>query len=125
MMVVDSSVWVALFSENDSQHGKAVKVSALLSNVVLTEYVILETSSFLLRAVGKAEAKKFLEFALNNSEVAVLYSSPEFFADVSHLFRSLENRRLSFVDVSLLYLSHTHHVITLDKALQKEIRKSR
>ncbi|MCI0680109.1 PIN domain-containing protein, partial [bacterium] len=91
MMVVDSSVWVALFSENDSQHGKAVKVSALLSNVVLTEYVILETSSFLLRAVGKAEAKKFLEFALNNSEVAVLYSSPEFFADVSHLFRSLEH----------------------------------
>ncbi len=123
MMVIDSSVWVALYNESDSQHKKAIEAGHSFSQVVLTEYIILETSTLLLKKVGEAASEKFLEFALDNSEVTVLCSSVDFFHDVIRLFRKLKNKKLSFVDVSLLYLSRTHEIVTFDAALEKEIRK--
>lgn len=123
MMVIDSSVWVALYDESDSQHRKAIETGRSFSQVILTEYVILETSSLLLRKVGETASEQFLRFALDNSEVIILYSSQDFFKDVASLFRKLRNKKLSFVDVSLLYLSRMHKVITFDMALKKEIQR--
>lgn len=123
MMIVDTSVWVALYDDTDSQHVKAVKAGNSFFRVVLTEYIILETSSLLLRKAGENMAEKFLEFALDNSEVTILYSSPEFFRIVSRLFRDLKERKLSFVDVSLLHLSRAYEIVTFDEALRKEIQK--
>ena len=123
MMIVDSSVWVALYNELDSQHRKALSFSTAFVDVAITEYVLLETSTLLLTKAGVDAAEKFLEYSLDSAEITVLYSSPEFLQETAGLFRSLENRKLSFVDISLLLLSKSHEVVTFDKALQKAIQK--
>ncbi len=123
MIVVDSSVWVALYNELDNQHQKAVGLSASLSDVALPEYVLLETCTLLLAKAGEDAAEKFLEYSLDSAEVTVLYSSPDFVQETVRLFRRLKNRKLSFVDISLLLLSQSHEVVTFDKALQKAIQK--
>ena len=123
MMIVDSSVWVALYNEFDSQHRKALSFSTAFVDVAVAEYVLLETSTLLLSKAGVDVAEKFLEYSLNSAEVTVLYSSPEFLQETARLFRGLKNKRLSFVDISLLLLSESHEVVTFDKALQKAIQK--
>jgi len=125
MMILDSSVWVALYNESDSQHAKAVRLASSLSDIALPEYILLETSSILRAKAGEEVSDTFLEYSLDSAEVTVLYSSPDLLHDTVRLFRKLKNTKLSFVDAALLHLSREYEVITFDKALDKEIKKSR
>ncbi len=126
MMVIDSSVWIALFNELDSQHQKAVGISASFAYVALPEYIALETCTLLLAKAGSVASEKFLAYALDSTEVTLLYSSPDFFQSAVRLFRHLSGKMsgksLSFVDVSLLLLAQSHEVITFDKALSRAIK---
>lgn len=123
MMILDSSVWVALFSERDSQYHKALKIAPSFKSVAITEYIVLETSTLLFAKAGKETAEKFFEYALNNKEVELLFSSQDMFYGTLQLFRKAKDKKLSFVDTSLLYLSSEHEVITFDKELGKAIKK--
>ena len=121
MMIIDSSVWIALYNKADNQHAKAMSISATFANVALPEYVFLETCTLLLAKAGRDVAELFLAYALDSADVTVLHSSPEFFQATTSLFRHLTNKNLSFVDVSLLVLSESYEVITFDKALARAI----
>lgn len=123
MIVVDSSVWIALYNELDSQHDKAKKLAISFSNVAIAEYVVLETCTILQNKAGIEAAEKFLAFALDNSDVTILHLSPEFFNKIAHTFRWLMHKKLSFVDISLLLLSESHEIVTFDKALTRTIKK--
>lgn len=123
MMILDSSVWIALYNEADSQHAKAVRLAASFSDIALTEYVLLETATLLRAKAGDETAEYFLEYALDNADVAILYASRELFGDTVSLFRQMKGAKLSFVDASLLHLSDTHEVVTFDAALEKAIRR--
>lgn len=125
MMIIDSSVWIALYDRADSQHTKAVDTTSAFVNVGLPEYVVLETSSILLLKAGKDVAEKFLSYVLDSSEVTILHSSPDFFHATVQLFRADPNKKLSFVDISLLLLSESQEVITFDRALTKAIESRR
>ena len=125
MMIIDSSVWIALYDRSDNQHARAVDKSGTSANVVLPEYVVLETSSILLLKAGKDVAEKFLSYALGSSEVTILHSSPEFFHATVQLFRLDSNKKLSFVDTSLLLLSELHEIVTFDRVLARAIQASR
>ncbi|MEK9154153.1 MAG: PIN domain-containing protein [Patescibacteria group bacterium] len=125
MMILDSSVWVAFYNEADSQHAKAIRLSASFSDIALPEYILLETSTLLRSKAGDEIAERFLKYSLENAEVSVLYSSRELLHETALLFRRMKNTKLSFVDVALLHLSRTHEVITFDTALEKAIRRQK
>lgn len=124
MIIFDSNVWVAFFNKEDSQNKKALEIVIKeKDNIAITEYIILEVSSILALKAGKNIADKFLEFILNNNNIKVLLSSNDFFYNTVENFIKTESKKLSFVDISLLYLSNTCQIITFDKDLAKIIKK--
>ncbi len=124
MIILDSNVWVAFFNKSDSQHQKAKKVlKEITGKITATEYVILEVCSVLLVRAGKQAANKFLEIVFDNDDIEILLSDDGFFEKVINFFQENNNKKLSFVDVSLLCLSKSHQIITFDKELLKELKK--
>lgn len=124
MIIFDSNVWVAFFNKEDSQNKKALEIVIKeKDNIAITEYIILEVSSILALKAEKNIADKFLEFILNNNNIKVLLSSNDFFYNTVENFIKTESKKLSFVDISLLYLSNTCQIITFDKDLAKIIKK--
>jgi len=124
MTILDSNVWVAFFDKDDSFHRKAVQiVSNLQERIVLPEYVLLEVTTVLSRKAGKSSADIFLQKVFANRDVQVLSSSQQFLDEVVQLYLSRTNKKLSFVDYALLYLSGKMNVVTFDKDLKKELAK--
>ncbi len=122
MLIIDSNVWVALFNKNDSQHNKAKSFfDKLEMKVIIPEYVFIEVSTILLIKAGKNIAKKFIEIAQDNSDVEICLSSGELFLNTLRIFKNSAKDKLSFVDISLLFLSESYKIITFDKNLQKAI----
>lgn len=125
MTIYDSNVWIAFFNEKDNQHQKAVQLLMSPSGPVKTalpEYVATEVCSILLFRGGRTIAEKFINQAFNNKDIEVIYSTRNFFLDTLSLFRSFKSDKLSFIDVSLLYLSLFHEVVTFDVELMKAAR---
>jgi predicted nucleic acid-binding protein len=126
MTIFDSSVWVAFFNDKDSQHKKAREAVSLAGGfTVIPEHIVSETASVLLARVSKESAEEFLEAITGNPSVKILLSEGELFWGTLMLFREKENKKLSFVDASLLFLSSKYKVVSFDKELEKAIKKLR
>jgi len=124
MIILDSNVWIAFFHIGDSQHKKAEKIVRELGFLIaVPEYVIAEVSSVLCLRANKKISNDFLESIFDNENIEILLSDKEFFDNVVENFRNSKDRKLSFIDTALLYLSKSHRVITFDKDLQKAIKK--
>lgn len=125
MKFFDSNFWIAFFNDDDSQHDKAVKIFEKEPNFAITEYCVVETASILALKRGKRAAADFLAHIGDNADVTVVLSSPTFFDETIQLFQEIADRKLSFVDISLLLLSESHEIITFDKALTKAIESQK
>ena len=124
MTALDSNVWIAFFNPDDSNHHKAQKIFLKTQEKIgLPEYVLLEVTTILAQKMGKDIADQFLQMARASKDVEILPSSREFFDGVIQLYLSRTNKKLSFVDYSLLYLSGKTNVVTFDKDLKKELEK--
>jgi predicted nucleic acid-binding protein len=124
MVIIDSSVWVAFLNENDSQHSKAKKIfNELKTGIMLPEYVFMEVATILLIKANKKVAAKFIEISEDNSDIEIYLSNGELFLSTIQLFKDSAEEKLSFVDMSLLFLSASYKTITFDKNLQKAIIK--
>lgn len=122
MIVFDTNVWVAVDHETDTQHETARNVfAAYHPPYLLPEYVLIETVSVLERRVSKAVADSFLRRAMDNDDIELLVRDEFFLRTVAALFLHKRFHDLSFVDVSLLYLSAEHEVITFDVKLARAI----
>jgi predicted nucleic acid-binding protein len=99
MYVVDSSVWVALFSGGDVHHAKAVEAVESIggARIVMPYGVLLETATVLARKISKDQAYRFVEYARANPQIETF--SPFISEDV-RMFLG-EKYRLSFVDALL------------------------
>ncbi len=123
MIILDSNVWVAFFNKADNQHKKAIKI--LKDNrvgLVVTEYILLETSSVLCLRAGKEVADKFLTMMTNNRDIKILPSDKILLDKIVKKFLDHKTKYLSFVDVSLVHFSKQYKIITFDKKLEKEIK---
>ena len=126
MDLFDTNVWVAIANEDDSLHGKALKAFARATRpIILPEYVLVETGNILTYRAGKPFADRFLDEAVNNSDIELLYAGKETVLHAIRFFQAFPHPGLSFVDTFLLYLSTAHNVITFDKQLDKLIRRSK
>jgi len=122
-VIFDSGVWIAFLNKSDVSHKKAVDIFKRYEQkqVFLSEYLLLEITSVLTLQVGKKHADLFLEMVLNNQNIDILPLAKSSFFNFLNFFRSLKAENLSFVDLSLLFLSKDFHVITFDKELEKNL----
>ena len=125
MPIIDSSVFIASFLTNDSQHVKAQEPLGGLERITCTEYVVLEVVTALRTKKENALAYQFLDLIRRGSDVEILHSTPALFSESATLFRSGKYPKLSFVDTSLVVLSRHHKVATFDRSLSHAIAAHR
>lgn len=122
MIILDSNIWIAFLNTQDSQHLKAVKVfNSLDSNIFITEYLIIEIATILSVKVNKRLANQFLDQIIKTKGIYLL-KSEIFFEKTLNLFQKVKNNKLSFIDISLFYLSSKYSIITFDSDLEKAIK---
>ena len=120
--LLDSSVWVALFLDFDTQHKKAEQLFSKLKGKIYLPYCVLnEVATVLAYKHSKKQADRFLDFLDKNPSINLLQdNTPE----ETMFYRTLQ-ARLSFTDAALLLFSKTTkaELLTFDKQLQRLVKR--
>lgn len=120
--LIDSSVWVALFLDFDTQHAKAERVVAKLSGAIYLPYcVILEVATVLAYKHSKQLADNFIAYARDNRDIVIINDD----AVEEMAFYITIPYNLAFVDISLMLLSKKHNatLVTFDKQLERAAKE--
>lgn len=121
-VLLDSSVWIALFLDADTQHDRAARFFASLSSkIYVSDLVLNEVATVLTYKHSKAQADKFLEFLEANKDIVWLESAR---TEDTEFFRNIPNR-ISFTDTVLLRLSKVFKIklVTYDTQLARLCRQ--
>ena len=117
-LLVDSSVWTALFLNFDTQHAKAARLFPALKGVIYVPYcVIAEVTTILTYKHSKKQADLFLKYLGGNHDIIlfdnVLQEEIFFFQTIRH--------DISFTDAALVFLSGKlkARLITFDRQLAR------
>lgn len=123
-IILDSNIWIGYFLETDAHHAKAVQLISGLKgqSIYIPEYVLLECATIIKMHSGQTLGVQCIDFFINTENITVL-SSVLFFFETLDLFKELNEKYLSFVDISLVHLSQSYDVQTFDKKLALEIQK--
>jgi predicted nucleic acid-binding protein len=116
--LIDSSIWVALFLDFDSQHEKAERLFKKLKGIAYVPYcVVNEVTTILAYKHSKKQADNFLRYIEHNRDLVLLDES---LADEIEFYASLQDR-VSFTDAALLFLSQKlkASLVTFDKQLKR------
>lgn len=120
--VVDSSVWVALFLDFDTQHRKAAQIIQKLSGTIYIPYCVMaEVTTILTYKYSKPLADNFIAYIRDNRDLKIINNDAldeiSFYITIPH--------RISFVDAALIFLSRKldAELITLDKQLERIAKK--
>ncbi|GEM_PF-1827141 len=128
-ILLDSSIWIALYDSNDQQHEKAEKLVLELEKgnigFVINNYIDIECISVLLRNASFHVVEGWIKFRSFSQEMSFLHFDEEDHKNVTKFFLKLKNKHLSFTDVSLVYLSKNGiKVVTFDKKLEKALQSN-
>jgi predicted nucleic acid-binding protein len=122
--IIDSSVFVAFYSETDIQHADAVEFFGHFNEATLIvhPYVIQETTSVLCYRLGYKAAVPFLEHILKATNISI---SPVAVAEDINAFLGLQ-KKVSLTDSTLIRLAKTlpAELVTFDKQMLSLARKS-
>lgn len=122
--IVDSNVYIAAYSEKDSQHqkGLAALLAITADKIILPYCVVTEVCSVLTYKESKKRALECLE-DLEKAD-HVIWINNDYCKEVN-AFKTL-NAKVSFEDCSLLYLCNSWNaeLITFDKQLLKLYKKT-
>ena len=121
--VVDSSVWVALFLDFDTQHKKAEHTLQKLSGTIYVPYcVISEVVTILAYKHSKQLADNFIAYTHNNKDLKIINDDARDEMD----FYKTPPHKVSFVDSSLIFLAGTLNtkLVTFDKQLERAAKRS-
>lgn len=116
--VIDSSVWVALFLDFDTQHTKAARaIDKLIGTIYLPYCVILEVTAILTYKHSKKLANNFLSYIQDNRDIEIINN--DVFEEMD--FYLALSQRISFVDASLIFLAQklNARLVTFDKQLER------
>ena len=119
--LVDSSVWVALFLDFDTQHKKAEQTIQKLSDTLYVPYcVIAEVTTILAYKHSKQLADNFIAYIRNNKDLEIINNDV---LDEMDFYTTLP-RRISFVDAALIFLSGKFDakLITFDRQLERIVK---
>ena len=123
MLLVDSSVIIAAFRENEAHHQDALALLQADSAFFVPSCVLSECATVLKLREGFEVATKCMEFLLQNTDFSVLHIDRKIFVKATEFFIGHDND-LSFVDTVLLILADSLDapVATFDKDLQKALQ---
>ena len=121
-IIFDSNIWIGYFHDKDGLHTEATKIVESRKTVYVPEYVLLESVTVIKARASEKMAKFCLDVFLHTANVLIIPSGDLFTKTIS-LFQTLNDKHLSFVDMSLLALSRDYEVKTFDKKLAAAIRK--
>ena len=126
MQLLDSSVWIAYYHENDSQHEKASNAIRDKggNNILVNDCIIDEVATVLQAKAGHEKAKLVLDALLNTDSVSFKHTSEEEFFEIADYFKK-QKEKLSFTDCSIVLLAKKSgaEVITFDRRLGAAIEK--
>lgn len=117
-LLVDSSVWTALFLNFDTQHAKAARLFAKLTSPIYVPYcVVAEVTTVLTYKHSKKQADLFLQYLDGNRDIILLNNILQ---DELFFFRTLRHH-ISFTDAALVFLSGKlkARLITFDRQLAR------
>lgn len=120
--IVDSSVWIALFLDADTQHTKAARLLPSVGGTVYAPYcVIAEVATVLAYKHSKAQADAFLAYLDGNRDIVLMDDAIQ---DEVSFFRTIP-QKISFTDAALIFLSGKlkARLITFDRELARIAKK--
>ena len=122
-VVVDSSVFVALYCESDSQHAQAVSAMNDLKDaaIVVHPYVVQETATVLAYRFGAKLAKIFVADIKNAPNIHI--PTVDLKRDIDHF--TLQKKKMSFTDSALIGLAQSMNAIllTFDRQMLSSLKK--
>jgi len=126
MLLLDTSLLIAFFNDKDVFHSKAVEkfkeFEKQRRNLAISNYILNEAITVMLRRRNLQMSKQMLKFLLNYDKVEVFHVDEKGFFDIIEVFNNQKDT-LSFVDCSIVWMAKKHGfaVATFDKNLEKEI----
>lgn len=121
--LIDSSVWVALFLDFDTQHTKAERLFSKLKGKIYLPYCVLnEVATVLAYKHSKKQADQFLDFVEGNRDINLIEDT---YMEEALFYKSL-HAKISFTDAALLLFTKKlrANFITFDKQLERLTRIS-
>ena len=128
MIVLDTSAIISFFHSKDVFHEKAVQMFKGFESegkrLMVTNYVINEAVTVMLRRSGLKKSKELLEFLLDYKNMEIFHVDANGFHEIVETFRA-QDTSLSFTDCSLLWLAKDYgfKIATFDKNLLSELKK--
>lgn len=122
MIVLDTSVVIAFFNDKDTLHHDAVKKFKEFEkqdrHLLISNYILNEALTVMLRKRGLEKSKQMLDFLLNYKKLEIFHLESQGFFEVINEFKN-QTDKLSFVDCSILWMTKTHgfKIATFDKNL--------
>jgi predicted nucleic acid-binding protein len=116
--LIDSSIWVALFLDFDTDHTKAARMFEKIDGTILLPYcVVNEVATVLCYKHSKAQADQFLAYIIDNQAINIVEDLP----DQEIVWYQAVSKRISFTDAALILLAKKHgaELSTFDKQLQR------
>ncbi len=122
--VIDSSVFVSLYNEDDKRHDDAVSIFKELDSMIIVvhPYVIQETATVLAYKLGIKVARGFLEDISDIMHVSI--PTVDIMRDIEN-FRKI-NKKISFTDAALVDLAKRMNaqLVTFDKQMLSLLKAS-
>lgn len=120
MKILDSSVIVAFFRNNELDHHKAAQLFKGDEDYVVLDYVLAEVATVLKKREGLEIAKSALSLLISVDGIKIHETQPELFWSAVDFFSKNKNK-LSFTDTLLLVLSRENRIslVTFDKQLAR------
>jgi predicted nucleic acid-binding protein len=124
MILVDSNVWIARFSAEDSLHRRSRedfgRIIEAGESTVISDHVISEVSTYFLYHQSREKAMEFLRCVMDNEQIRVHTLKPDEVREVSDSF-TRSSKKLSFVDEIQRFLAarYGYRLLTYDKDLAK------
>ena len=123
--IIDSGVWIAARYKNDQYREKALAIAESFLNeqikeVHLTDYVLVETTNFLLRKESYETASEALDSFLQSERVIIRYVDKMMLMRIKEL--SKKYKGLSLTDCSLVVLAEEtgiREIFSFDTAFDK------
>ena len=114
--VIDSIVWIGAKSKRDEykKHCREIIgyfLDGYIKKVYITDYILVETISFLLKKEGFAEAQQALQLFLNSGSIEIVYVDELMLQDIKAVFERY--KRLSLTDCSIVCLMQEKGIKTL------------
>lgn len=124
-LFIDSNFFCALYNNIDSLHLKAKLLAPSLKDtqLVISNFVLLETYTVLSQRASKKRALQFGNHVANNNPYDIFWIDRNLEDEVWKIFSSIKDKNFSYVDASILAVlkkEKIHHVLSFDSGFKKQ-----